>query len=87
MEINDRPKSVDNAIKSLRGWREEDYRYFLNFFIENNCEKIQLYLTPLEIEENLNNYDFQQLKSVTIKLLQNIKIGQGIKLPSVYEEK
>lgn len=78
---NNRPKEIDDILLSIRYWNKSHLIYFLNNFIELNCDKVKLWLTNYQISETISSYSENELKSQIILLIQNIKKEDNIIIP------
>ena len=84
MHLEERPNSVNQILISLRYWDKKNLILFLNQFIQDNCDKISLWLTENQIIDNLEAQDEKTLKSQIISLLQNVKKEDNIVLPETF---
>lgn len=80
--LDERPQVFNQVLSQLRYWDKKNLMIFLENFIQDNCDKISLWLTDEQILDNLENQSEIQLKSQIIKLLQNIKETDNVILRS-----
>lgn len=80
--LEERPQEVNTILYQLKYWDKKNMIIFLEEFIQNNCDKISLWLTEEQILDNLEQQDKKRLKIQIINLLQNIKKEDKVILPS-----
>lgn len=80
--LNERPKEVNTILSQIRYWDKKNMIIFMEEFIQNNCDKVSLWLTENQIIDNLEAQDERSLKIQIINLLQNIKKEDKVILPS-----
>lgn len=80
--LNERPKEVNIILSQLKYWDKKNMVIFMEEFIQNNCDKVSLWLTENQIIDNLETQDDRSLKIQIINLLQNIKKEDKVILPS-----
>lgn len=80
--LSERPQEANTILSQLRHWKKKHMIIFLEEFIQNNCDKISLWLTEEQILDNLEQQDEKSLKIQIINLLQNIKKEDKVILPS-----
>lgn len=80
--LNERPKEVNIILSQLKYWDKKNMVIFMEEFIQNNCDKVSLWLTENQIIDNLETQDERSLKIQIINLLQNIKKEDKVILPS-----
>jgi hypothetical protein len=80
--LDERPKEVNAILSQLKYWDKKNMIIFLEEFIQNNCDKVSLWLTDEQIIDNLENQSEKDLKIQIINLLQNIKKEDKVIVPS-----
>lgn len=80
--LEERPQEVNTILSQLKYWDKKNMIIFLEEFIQNNCDKISLWLTEEQILDNLEQQDERSLKVQIINLLQNVKKEDKVILPS-----
>lgn len=78
--LEERPDHVNKILISLRYWDKKQMLIFMDHFINNNCDKIKLFLTEKEIKDSFEFIDELELKKILISLLQKIKKNDNVKL-------
>lgn len=80
--LEERPKEVNAILSQLKYWDKKNMIIFLEEFIQNNCDKVSLWLTDEQIIDNLEKQSEKDLKIQNINLLQNIKKEDKVIVPS-----
>lgn len=78
MTIDDRPEHVTKTLISLKYWDKKNMILFLSNFIQDNCDKISVWIDKSESDLEFEKKSSDELRIQIIELLQNVNHSDKI---------